>query len=82
MEDFKKQYDLENYKKLEPISSYIGKGVIDKGDKKEVSSFLKNQIKVAFENTVMCARGNSPEDSYKYAERMAKMVISLIEKEL
>ena len=48
-------------------------------DKKEVSSFLKSQIKAAFENTVLCARTNSPGESYEYANRMANMIIKLIE---
>jgi hypothetical protein len=48
-------------------------------DKKEVSIFLKSQIKAAFENTVMCARTNSPGESYEYANRMTNMVIKLIE---
>jgi len=48
-------------------------------DRKEVSTFLKSQIKVAFENTVLCARTNSPQESYDYAERMAEMVIRMIE---
>ena len=48
-------------------------------DKKEVSIFLKSQIKAAFENTVLCARTNSPGESYEYANRMANMVIKLIE---
>lgn len=49
-----------------------------KGDGK-VSPFLKKQIKTAFENTVLCARTNSPQESYDYAERMADMIIKLIE---
>lgn len=48
-------------------------------NKKELSHFLKNQIKVAFENTVLCARTNSPQESYDYAERMANMIIKMIE---
>lgn len=40
---------------------------------------LKNYIKVAFENTVMCARTNSAQESYDYAERMADMIIKKIE---
>jgi hypothetical protein len=47
--------------------------------KKEMSGFLKGQIKVAFENTVLCARTNSPKESYEYAERMSNMVIKMIE---
>lgn len=43
---------------------------------------LKSEIKAAFENTVMCARTNSAQESYDYAERMANMIIKKIEDSL
>ena len=46
---------------------------------KKASNFLKSQIKMAFENTVMCARTNSAEESYEYGNRMTNMIIKLIE---
>jgi len=45
-----------------------------------LSEAIKYEIKICFENTVMCARTNSPQESYEYAERMANYVIQLIEK--
>lgn len=52
-----------------------------KGSNNSISAHLKNQIKVAFENTVMCARTNTAKESYDYAEKMANMIINLIEQE-
>ncbi len=72
---------IEELEKNEGVFSdrYENDDFSSEGDKKEVSSYLRNQIKIAFENTVMCARTNSPGESYQYGERMANMIIKLIE---
>jgi hypothetical protein len=44
-----------------------------------LSDKVKAEIKACFENTVLCARSNSPKESYDYAERMANHVIRMIE---
>ena len=35
---------------------------------------IKNTIKVALENTVLCRGAHSPEESYRYAEKMERMI--------
>jgi hypothetical protein len=44
-----------------------------------LSDQMKSEIKICFENTVMCARSHSPKESYDYAEKMANHVIKMIE---
>lgn len=36
------------------------------------------EIHGAFENTVLCARGNPAKESYAYAEKMAKSVVATV----
>ena len=45
-------------------------------------SQLKTAIKVAFENTTMCARSHGPNEAYNYAERMQGFVLYEIVSEL
>ena len=39
-------------------------------------------IKLALENTVLCRGGNGPKESYEYAEKMEKMIKTMLKKEL
>lgn len=45
----------------------------------KLSDRIKAEIKASFENTVLCARSHSPQESYDYAEKMTNHVIKLIE---
>ena len=55
--------------------------VSDSSSNKKLSERIKSEIKASFENTVLCARSHSPQDSYQYAEKMANHVIRIIESE-
>lgn len=43
---------------------------------------LAYQLKVAFENTTMCARAHGPKEAYDYAERMYHSSRTAIDTEL
>ena len=47
-----------------------------------MDDLLKNEIKIAFENTVLSARTNSPSEAYEYGYRMSQYVIRLIERKI
>lgn len=66
-------------KKKEIMSLEFNELSENKLDESLLENYLKHYIKVAFENTVMCARTNSAQESYDYAERMADMIIKKIE---
>lgn len=69
--------NLNNELSKEETSSILP----DFSDNKKLTEIIKSEIKACFENTVLCARSNPPQESYQYAEKMANYVIRLIEGE-
>lgn len=76
MEEVNKNTDLDNTDENLNISD-----VSDSSSNKKLSERIKSEIKASFENTVLCARSHSPQESYQYAEKMANYVIRIIEGE-
>jgi len=56
------------------------KNLSDNNSNFKLSEKVKSEIKMCFENTVLCARSHSPKEAYDYAEKMANYIIRKISK--
>jgi hypothetical protein len=74
--------DLKHVKRFNESDENLNvSDVSDISSNKKLSERIKSKIKASFENTVLCARTNSPQESYQYAEKMANYIIRIIEGE-